>query len=419
MAYSAGKTVDSTHPVRRGNQGWKFRAPTLGNLSVYSPIFILNVLLTAALATGSQTSVFSDPLPTRFRVQGRFIAALDRPISGSWKGVSLRSILRRLSREREIAILIDRRVDPDQELEIDTGERSLRAAVDAIARQGHLAVSQLGNCLVLGPPAATRRLRTLAALRERELLAAELGFSDRMIRLRTERSTIRWDDLEHPADIVRMIGRQFGLSITGIEQIPHDLWAGAVAPGATATEALSIVLNQFDLTFEWTDRGAGVRVVDIPATVAIERSYALHGRPAGETLRSVHSKIEGLDAEIRGGKLVVRGPVEQHEMVAAILGLSKGPTRKEGKPPSTSLEKQSFSLQAHGVGLRDLFEELRKQGLTIQYDPDELRNAGIDLTQKVAIDLPQLPAPQFLNRLLNPYGLTFHFSQRVVVIEPK
>lgn len=419
MGDPARKTVDAIPLFRRENLRRQDRGISWSRLRACPRFVVLALLVTVAGGADSRTGLFSDPLQARYRTQGRFTAALDGPISATWKGVALRSVLRRISHEREISILVDRRVDPDQQIEIDTGERSLRSAVDEIARLAHLAVSRVGNCLVVAPPAAALRLRTLVALRERELAARNLEFSDSLSRLRTERATIRWDDLERPADIVRKIGSQFGLSIAGIEQVPHDLWAGAVAPEATAAEALSLVLNQFDLTFEWTDRGAGVRLVAIPATVAIERSYALRGKRAGDTLHTLHSKIEGLDAEIRGGKLVVRGSIEQLEAVASLLGLSKGPARTLERRPATPLQRQSFTLQAHGVSLGDLFEELKKQGLTIRYNAEELRKAGIDLKQKVSVDLPQLPAPQFFSRLLDPYGLTFHFDHAAVVIQPK
>jgi hypothetical protein len=180
-----------------------------------------------------------------------------------------------------------------------------------------------------------------------------------------------------------------------------------------------VVLNQFDLTFEWTNHGAGVRLIAIPPSISIERNYALHGKPARETLRTLRSKIEGLEAEVQGGKLVVRGSIEQHDAVAYILGVAKAPARPAGNRLATSLECQSFTLQAHGVSLRDLFDELGKQGLTIRYNADELQKAGVDLKQKVSVDLPQLPAPKFFSRLLDPYGLTFHFDRTTVVVEPK
>jgi hypothetical protein len=106
-------------------------------------------------------------------------------------------------------------------------------------------------------------------------------------------------------------------------------------------------------------------------------------------------------------------------MVAAVVGLSKGPLRTNGRRPVTPLERLSFALQARGVNLPELFDELRKQGLKIQYNADDLRKAGVDLKQKVSVDLPHLPAAQFFTRLLDPYGLTFHFDHLTVIIEPK
>lgn len=416
MGYSARKISDATD--FNGNAGLNRRHRSRnGGRNLLGVVCCL--LLTSTIVGAPRTSIFSEPLPTRYRTQARFSAAIERPIAGTWKGVSLRSILRRLSREREVSILLDRRVDPDQIIDIDTGERSLRSAIDEIAQIAHAAASRAGNCLVVAPPNVAGRLRTVIALRERELAARKGDHSARAARIRSERATIRWADLDRPADIVKSIGRQFGLTVSGIEMIPHDLWAGATAPEVTAAEALSLVLNQFDLTFEWTDRGAGVRLIALPPTVAVERTYSLSGKSAGEVMHRLRSATEGLDIDLRGELLVVKGSVEQQEKVASLLGLSKSPGRTTINRPGMPLEKQSFTLQAHGVSLRDLLSELQKQGLTIEYDADRLEKAGIDLTQKVSIDLPQLPAPRFFKRLLDPYGLTYRFSETSVLIEPK
>ena len=203
--------------------------------------------------------------------------------------------------------------------------------------------------------------------RDRELERAAVG-TEVLSQVRGHRSTVAWDDLDRPADIVSRIGRQFGLSIAGLEQIPHDLWAGATIPKATASEALSLVLNQFDLTFEWLPRESGVRLVPVPERVAIERSYTLRGKSASQTLRTLHSLIEGLDATARGNKLVVRGTLEQHEMVAAATPRPKNAQPTLTKKSVLPVEKESFKLQAEGVSLQELFEELKKQGLPLEYN---------------------------------------------------
>ncbi len=278
---------------------------------------------TAAAAPGeTPKSLFPDPLPTHYRTGRRFTTALEQPISGSWKGVPLRAILRRLSNERQIAILLDRRVDPEQELQVETGDRPLRAAVNEIAQATQLGVTQVGNCLIVAPAVPVLRLRTLIALRDREL-ERDVAGGEGLSQVRGHRNTVSWDDLDRPSEIVSRIGRQFGLSIVGLEQVPHDLWAGATIPEATASEALSLVLNQFDLTFEWLPRETGVRLVRVPEHVTIERTYTLRGKSTSQMLRTLHSMIEGLDAQARGNKLIVRGTLEQHEMVAAALRAPK------------------------------------------------------------------------------------------------
>ncbi len=235
-------------------------------------------------ADASGGTLFPDALPAHYRTGRRFTAALEQPLSGSWKGVPLRSVLRRLSHEQQIAILLDRRVDADQELQIETGDRPLRSAVDEIARATRLGVTQVGNCLIVAPAVPVLRLRTLIALRDKGL-QRDSASDAAAAQLRTQKATIAWEDLERPAEIVTRIGRQFGLSVVGLEQMPHDLWAGATIPEATASEALSLVLNQFDLTFEWLPHESGVRLVPIPTQVAIERTYTLHGKSAAQTLR--------------------------------------------------------------------------------------------------------------------------------------
>ena len=330
----------------------------------------------------------------------------------------LRSVLRRLSHEREVSILLDRRVDPDQDVKVETVDQPFRAVINEIAQATQLGVTQVGNCLVIAPATPILRLRTLVALRDMELAKRSASFEGAS-QLRTQKATIAWDDLERPADIVAGIGRQFGLSIVGLELIPHDLWAGATIPEATAPEALSLVLNQFDLTFEWLPRESGVRLVQAPAHPTIERSYSLRGKRAPQTIRILHSLIDGLDAQTRGNRLVVRGTVEQHEIVESVIRGANGSLQAKSKQTPVPIEKQSFMLQAGGVSLQELLIELKKQGLPLEYDAAVLKRAGVDLRRKVDVDLPRLPAAQFLARLLEPYGLTFRFEHGAVLVFPK
>src|SRR5271170_8205396 len=119
-------------PLYSGNPG--------GGISMVAR-FYRAFLLAACLSTSASgaradasSTLFADALPAHYRTGRRFTTALEQPISGSWKGVPLRSVLRRLSHERQISILLDRRVDPDQEVQLETGDRSLRSALHELVR---------------------------------------------------------------------------------------------------------------------------------------------------------------------------------------------------------------------------------------------------------------------------------------------
>src|SRR3990172_5179417 len=75
------------------------------------------------------------PLPRRVLGE-KFRSALDRKITATWKSVSLRSILHAIARERELAILLDRRIDPGRELPWEFSGRDLHTELAALSR-GH------------------------------------------------------------------------------------------------------------------------------------------------------------------------------------------------------------------------------------------------------------------------------------------
>src|SRR5690606_7939817 len=135
-----------------------------------------------------------------------------------------------------------------------------------------LAVSHFGPVMVLGPPQATRRLRTVAELRRQDLARLAPPARGNWARMRRW----QWEDLATPRSLLEQIADEANFSIENLDIIPHDLWAGCDLPPLSIADRLSLVLNQFDLTFELTNPQGDLRLMRIPAEVAVERSY-----PAG------------------------------------------------------------------------------------------------------------------------------------------
>ena len=92
-----------------------------------------------------------------------FQQRLAQPVDILWTGNPLRAAIRGLSEAQQVAILLDRRVDPGQKLDLTIKGKPLEAALQTIADHCGLGVSRLGAVVYLGPPSAAQRLRPAAA----------------------------------------------------------------------------------------------------------------------------------------------------------------------------------------------------------------------------------------------------------------
>ncbi len=228
-----------------------------------------------------------------------FQKQLSRPAGIVWSGIPLRQALGSLSREKRTATLVDRRVDPEQKIDAEFADVSLRAALQQIAARRGLGISILGSVVYIGPAAAAARLRTLAALRgddARRLPAAAAGKFQRA-------KPMRWDGLAEPRKLFAALAEENHLELTGLDLVPHDLWAAADLPPLSLTDRLTLLAVQFDLTFAVLSDGSGLRLVPLPRRVAIARNYPGGPDPAATARRlaalAPRAEIEVVGAAIR------------------------------------------------------------------------------------------------------------------------
>ncbi len=360
--------------------------------------------------------VLNRPVP-KLEFGAKFRAELDRSMSASWSNVSLRSIFRRISDQRKVAILLDRRIDPTPELEIDIANLSLLAAIEHIATQSSAAVSVVGNTLYVAPPARAARLRTLVELQSIELFKESSTLSKRRYFNLVNRQMFHWNDLDQPSELLRRIAKTYKLEIHGLDLIPHDLWAGATLPKVNAIEALSLVLIQFDRTFTWTKRMRGIRVVPIPAKIAIEKKYVPRGTTSVAAVRKWTAAIRGLQAEPKGGVVVVRGTVEQHEILSDLLRPREKRKKSVGSAGPTPLHRRTFTYRTRNVPIRAIMRELeKKSGMVFTFDHNALASAGIDLDKKISIELRNASAEKLLEEIFGRLGLTFSIDNLTVTL---
>ncbi|HZZ70771.1 MAG TPA: hypothetical protein VFE24_00855, partial [Pirellulales bacterium] len=153
-------------------------------------------------------------------------AHLDDKIGATWAAAPLRQALYDLAQSQHIAVLLDRRIDPGQALDLTLQDAPLGQGLEQLATREKLGECLVGSVLYFGPPQTAARLRTVAALRHEEIGALPLTLRPKFLHSRSW----KWDDLATPRELLGELGREVGARFVGGEQIPHDLWAGGNWP---------------------------------------------------------------------------------------------------------------------------------------------------------------------------------------------
>lgn len=323
-----------------------------------------------------------------------------QPASLSWSAAPLRDALADLSKAQRIAVLLDRRIDPGQPIDFTAGRMPFETILQRVAEKMDAGVGWLGPLAYVGPPVAASRLRTLAALRAAE---ARTSAKNRAVFQREAR--LSWEALTEPRSLVAALAAEAKVDMESIDLIGHDLWPAADLPGLSWTDRLTLILNEFDLTFEIVD-AAHVRLVPIVGAVVLERAY-----PGGKQPEALAEKWKGLapDAqiEVARGKVLVRGRVEDHELLAQI---------KKPKPaPSTEV----YTLRVQAQPLSAILDKLREQVThELLVDEEALEQANLSLDVRVSFSVEQATLDELLAAALKPARLTFRREGSAYKIVP-
>lgn len=339
--------------------------------------------------------------------------------TAAWSEIPLRQVLARLEENRQIAILLDRRVDPSQAITVSFTGETLSAVLTEIAAGVECGVSDTGSTLLIGPVESTAKLRTLVEIRADEIRRAALKLPKGRASALFERKALRWGDLATPADLIRQAADRFDLQIHDAHLVPHDLWARGVIGRANAAEMLSLILNQFDLTFAWEPDGSGIRIRKAPEVVAVEKTYRRSASSVDETAAAWRTRFPGISVRKSGSTLVVRGTVEQHEELASLTDRRPPPG---GRSPTagkvTPIARRTFTLRLSDVPVSVLMQKLEESGIRFVYDRDQLEAAGVSLEKTISMDVKEARHGEFFDAMFKDVGVEWKVSGVEVRLTP-
>jgi hypothetical protein len=228
-----------------------------------------------------------------------------KPLSVWLRDSPIRRLLAGFSANEEIAVVIDRRVDPGQLLNVGVENRSVEQFLWKVADAAGLGVCRFEDCYYFGP------VETAAML---PILEADLK---KVAKKKGRRSSIGWTSrrplqtgvIVEPKAILEELGRTNGFEIKGLEQLPYDLWAGFSLPPSTLYARVQIVLSSFNKTFEISSNGKSITIIDFPVMQTATREFPVAKRLSDAA--DVKRQFPGLKLTFRGKSVVAKGaPLE-------------------------------------------------------------------------------------------------------------
>lgn len=362
--------------------------------------------LLAGLLLGLAAARGAAQEPIEWLTDDQFDAQLEQDFRGTWAERAVRDGLRSLSANTRVATLLDRRVDPGELLDLNLQDKTLREALEAIAADRRVGLSIVGPVAYLGPTATAERLRTVAALRAEDVEKLPLAAR----RAWQRRRPMRWADLATPRQLLADIGAAAGIEMVGIEELPHDLWAAADLPPLSLAEALTLVLGQFDATFEIASNGRQIALRPLPEEVAIERTFPA-GAQAAAQARKYRELLPRCDVTVAGGKIVVRGRLEDIERIDVAQSGTRTVTRITAEP------EKNYTLTVERKPLRAVLGRIAEDAmLTMEIDGASLEREGISLDDEVTFTVENATLDKLLEAAVSAAGLKFRREGQTVEV---
>lgn len=383
-----------------------------------SLLLVIGVFLATSLPCVAQfeTEFKTDRQPAKRRTGREFRDALRAQITMKTARQPVNRVLRALADNQQVAILLDRRIDRRRLIKRDVDQLTLAAAISQIAGDVDGVSRTIGDVVFVGPRIPTEKLLSLIA--KIDETASSMPREKRSAFAKSKET--HWSDLAEPRQIAASIVDQYfrrGADLNAeLDKIPHDLWQWNTLPKVNLVEGLSLILIQFNLTFEFVAEER-IRVVPVPDDVTTTRSYPIGSRTsAKEIIVESDQRFGPGRVIIAGSEVRFRGTVEQHEEFKWISRGRKPPKPAVIKPKPSNLESVRFDLPAQTVSAAKFIEGLRSGKLEIQVDEAGLKAAGIDLQKQIRFEFKKASVREICKYLCEQVGAEFTIEGSLIRI---
>ncbi len=350
----------------------------------------------------------------RWHTGSLFRRELERPVNIIRTGIGVREILSRLAEIHQVAMLLDRRIDPDRRIDVQLSHTTLLEGLQLLAGQWDAEAVTLGSTVYIGPSQAVDRSLTLVQRLQGEIRERGNGAAGRQAFELSQGHTFRWDDLARPIDIVQDMADRGDIQLLHTELVPHDLWAGGVMADVSVVEGLTIVLGQYDLAFHLSPDGREAELYHEAGRVTFERPHVPRTMTTVAAAEQIRAVWPLLPLKIEGPRLVIDATALEHARIAEILTPAPRSAEPAERLSLGPLSQRRFTFQVVRRPFSAVIRTLEANDIVVDYDADALREAGIDLDKKVSLQLEQATPDELFEALCSPLGLEYRITGKTV-----
>ena len=343
--------------------------------------------------------------------QPELLRYLQRPVTLTWRGAPIHSSLNRLGNLYQIAVVVDRRVDPETELNLSVQQSAFLRVLVAAAVQSKLHVEVVGPCVYVGPEESTRLGPILLEIANQKIKSLPRRQRQRW----QSRHSVQFSRLDEPRKIIEQSLKASRIPLVNGKKIPHDLWRAQQWPQQTAAETLTLVLLGFDMAFDVTETGGcRIRPIDRTARISHVHRSTLRSRSQRSALEKEFPEAvwspDGIELD---ADLVTHANLRERirqTRTAKSDAMTNAPRSDDATlPRSYSIEIKNQPLQPIAIGI------LERLNMKVEFDKSIPAET---LHQRISFKVANGTRDELLTAMLRESGLQFTIEGDTVRIHP-
>ncbi|MEX1040159.1 MAG: hypothetical protein WDZ51_05995 [Pirellulaceae bacterium] len=335
--------------------------------------------------------------------------SLSLPTDVLWEDRTLRDAVQRLAETQGVAIFLDRRIDPDQPLTLALRNKPIIEVIEAIAQELNSGVCRIGDVHYIGPVETAKRLPTVSEI-QAEFARGHRAHEVQSL-VRSER--VEWPMLSTPRDLLRKTADRAGFSWNELENhVPHDLWRDYQLPPMRRSDALTLILAGFNLSYRvLPDTGAGLQLepIPIPDQVRLTRNHAFGGN-LSEAATKIKELFPEVEVRVADRELMVAGLLEHQQEIARLLRGER--VRRTVTEPG----QRVFSMTQQQVPLGQVIQAIARQ-LELRVVAGE--GLEEELARRVSFSVDKVELPALLDAIIQESELRYELSEDTLTITRK